>query len=271
MTTTLIPLGGGGASGSVTVAEDILANEGGVIRKRGALSIHQTFENGFGLIRQHHDQYSPRPAPSLGAYPRGLWVQGVGAESDGYGSADAGGGVYINLDRAREGVYVTQSWWWGIKSQTKDSIGTVTFYQDTEGWGSLLRSYYMARVNLATGAVEVEGNNGVITLADTAPVPGWNDNKYDRTYTSLTTFIGKSTDTGNLFGHYAAFQIGSKVFDLRGIGGYAKHDPSPIAQPGSSFSGGRNPGMAYTTPVAGLSGGIVIYEMLETIGDSIVA
>ena len=232
MVTSLIPLGGGRGS-EVVVAEDILAKDGGVIVKRGALSVHETFENGYGLIRQHHNGYSPRPAPSLGAYPRGLWVQGVGKEADNYGSDDSGGGVYINLDRAHEGAYHTQSWWWGIKSQTPDSTGTVTFYQDTEGWGSLLRSFFTVRVTLATGVVEVQGNNGFITLPDTAPLPGWNDNKYDRTYCSLTTFIGKSTDTGTLFGRYTAFQIGSKVFDLRATGGYAKYDPSPI------FSAGR--------------------------------
>jgi len=267
--------GGGRSSAGLDLdlaAFDVYAPEGGVLTKRGPVSVHQHPGNGFSLVRQHFGSGDHRPAPSEFAYPRGLVTSGIGAASDGYGSADSGASVIMNLDRAREGVYVTQSWWWGIKAKQPGAVGVMTFGQDTEGWGSLSRSYFRVEVDLATGAMRILGDDETwITLAVTVPVPGWNDNKYDRTYSSLTTWIGPSTATGTMFGHYVCFQQGAQVIDLRGAGGGSADFPPQTVLTGSSFSGGRNPFFTVTTPLPNNPGGIVLYEMVETIGDSIAA
>lgn len=282
MTTTMTPRNlPGGSSDSPRFAEDILADQGGVIRKRGAVSIVQDSSNGYSQMRQHFGQHTHRPSPSDGAYPDSLWMVGMGAETDGYGSLDSGGGTYINLDRSREGVYVTQSWWWHIMAPQDGAVGVVQFHEDSEGWRSVRRNYFSVELNLGTKELRLRpdgtdmtspnGNAGVQRLVATdVPVPGWNDNKFDSTYTSLTTYIGPSTATGEAFGHYVAFQIGSTVYDLRGAGGgSAAYPPSQVSQPGSSFSGGRNPGISYTTPLPGVWGGIGVHRMVETIGDTV--
>lgn len=265
------PYGGGGSSGGTTVvAEDILTSEGGVISKRGPISLIQNYENGYSIMRQHFGSGTHRPAQSLGSYPRALWMTGVGAEADGYGTLDSGGGTYLNLDRGREGVWQTQSWWWAPMGP-KGALGTITFYVDTEGWGNTLRSYFAVEVDLQNRTLKIRPNNGGVqqVVATDVPVPEWNDNKFDRTYTSMTTFIGPSAATGTGFGRYGAFQIGSKVYDLRGVGGNANYPVSGIAQPGSGFAGGRNPGIGYTTPLPGICGGVAVFDFLETQGDTV--
>lgn len=269
VTTALIPLGGG--SSDFVVAEDVLAGAGGVIRKRGTLALRQNVENGFPLMRQHVNHIGGnRPAPSIGDYPQGLWLQAIGQELDGYGSMDSGTGTYLNLGRDCEGVYVTMSWWWALKAQSAADVGEITFYCDTEGWGSLRRSYFAAKLVLATGKLSIQNDAGVYVEVATVPVPGWNDNKYDRHYTSFTVFIGPSTATGTAFGQYGAFQIGSTVVDLRNKGGGSANYPTQLELTGSSFSGGRNPGIGVSTPNPGRRGGIVVYDFLETIGDVLV-
>lgn len=275
MTVWDVLTGGDTATSTGTViADDILASEGGVIVKRGPVAVHQTAQNGFDLFRQHHDGSNPRPPLSVGGYPHGLWVQAVGAESDGYGSSDAGGGTYANLGRDREGVYVTDSYWLAVKATNAGAMPELRLYRDTEGWGSLRRSYFMVRIDFVTGEVQIRPDaGGWVTVATLGPsyFGAWNDNKYDRHYVALTTWRGHSTSTGTDFGHYVALQIGGRVFDLRGIGGSAAYDPSPIAQPGSVFSGGDNPGLSIVTPTAGVAGGVVLFEFVRTIGDSIAA
>ena len=83
-------------------------------------------------------------------------------------------------------------------------------------------------------------------------------------------YIGPSAATGTAFGHYHSFQIGSQVIDLRGKGGSAAYGTSAVAQPGSGFAGGKNPGVGVTTPLAGVGGGATIFQVIETTGDSIV-
>lgn len=282
MTTTIwtpVATGGGGASARETViAEDILAVEGGVIQKRGILALRQNVDNGFPIMRQHvGGTGGHRPAPSIGDYPQGLWLTGTGTDTDGYGAMDSGTGTYLNLGRDREGVWVTQSWWFGIKAPTPADVGAITLYMDTEAWGATQRSYFAAQVNMQTGQLLIRPNGsgdplqsaGINLNAGTVGVPGWNDNKYDRHYCSLTTFIGKSSATGLEFGRYGAFQMGGKVIDLRSLGGWANYPPSGIAQEGSSFSGGMNPGFGVTSPTAGKSNGVVIYDFALTIGDTL--
>lgn len=272
----------GGGSSSTRIAEDVLADQGGVVRKRGTVSIHQHMGNGFDLARQHMDQNTHRPAPSIGDYPAGLWLTGTGAETDGYGSLDSGSGTYFNMDRAREDIYVTQSWWWAPMGPA-GAIDKLTFYQDTEGWRNSRRSYFAVELNLLTRELRIRpdgpnvsvagGNAGVSLLVATdVPVPEWNDNKFDNTYCSLTTWVGKSSSSGTDFGRYVSFQIGSTVYDLRGAGGgSAAYTLSSISQPGSGFAGGRNPGLGVSTPTPGVSGGVCLFRFVETFGDSIAA
>ena len=267
-----------GAAGSGGGLYPLLANAklapkhpDAVLRKLGKVATVQNLSNGFNLMRQHHDHYTNRPAPSLSrGYPSGLWEQSVGAELDGYGAGDSGGGSYINLSRNVEGAIYTQHWMMAIKTPRDGGVGKITLYKDTEGLGSLLRSYFAVEVNLATGEVKIRNDTQGYTVVGTVQLPGWNDQKYNFFYWNLSTYLGHSDQTGEQFGSYIQTQFVDQVIDLRNKGGGSANYPTQLALTGSSFGGGCNSGNSYDTPLPGVSGGLVIQDYCETIGDEIV-
>lgn len=264
-------------------AEDILSKDGGIIKRRGPVTNVQNVANGFYGFRQHmNGQGGCRPAPSIGGYPRGLLIGGIGQETGGYGSQNSGGGTYINMDRARESAWVTDSFNFALFAQSgaDNPIGDIKIYCDTQAWDDARRSYFEVKLDLAAKTISIMGSDGLYKLVDgNAHLPGFNQNKFNRTYCSFTYWPGPTGSSQIDFGKYGAFQIGGKTYDLRGLGaGSASYAPQVGSGAGwafgsealESFAGGRNPGFSVATPVAGKWAGIVLYDWQETIGDTLV-
>lgn len=279
MVTNIINLGGA----NTRIGEDILARDGGVLRKRGELiySAGEQWGRAFKGVGQHSTGLTFRPPPSVSRFPGGIKYAGIGAETSpaGYGSADSGSGFYLRLDRAREDVYYTMSARFCIVGQDPGSIDQFHLYNDTQNADNTDRSYAhwgffktaTDGISLGPGKWRITGDapgptyatQPYIDVPNSNYFPGDNENKMDSTYVAASFFHAKNMSES----HYGHFQIGGQSFDLRGLGGgYAKVKVQAGTVP---FQLGLNFGMSFANTLPGKSGGFILERLEITVGDEL--
>jgi hypothetical protein len=265
-----------GGGGGVRVPEDILTTDNPLspLRKRGRLLYSGGPENGFPGLGQHFNgSGQARPAPSVNGRSGGLIFAGMGAEADGYGDWDAGGGAYLRLARDVENVWYTFSGRLAFVGQEPGAVNGLKFYMDTQNWAGDKRAYPRVRRSTSLPKWYISGDNTddpatethpSIEIPDSAELLGDNEAKGGDVFWAFS-FFHASDITQSRYGH---FQYGGKIHDLRGLGGgYSRH---PIQGAPVPFDGGLNFGFGYETPLPGKWGGICINRMEVTVGDVLV-
>lgn len=282
--TLLLPLNGGASD--VRIGEDILAADGGILKRRGRLIYSGDARRGFPGLGQHFTGTGQaRLAVSPSIRPPGLAYSGIGKEADGYGAADANAGGYLRLGRDIESAWYVFSGRIVYIGQTPAAISDPFFYCDTQAWDDADRSFF--QITKSGGAWKVRANDHTFKPSAATRFPGWNENKYDETYWALSVRIGKTSEANTAsFGQYGHFQFAGQSVDLRNLGGGWSQEPPQAGAaytPGtfnppsganpavnSSFAGGLNFGFGVTTPEAGIWGGFVITRMEITVGAALI-
>jgi hypothetical protein len=304
VTTTWTPISISGDGGTTRVPEDILKadNPASPLVKRGRLLWRGDAERGFPGLAQHYSG-APRPVATPNGRSGALEVLAVGQESDGYGSADDGSGLFLRLSRDVEaGAVVTVSgrltpMFQDVGTQTQGSVtfttpsvDQISFFLDTQAWDDsdrgFMRWYWAAK----SGQWPIGGDDTTYPgpaggSSPPVPIPGaqWqlggNQNKESSFYFAYSAVLNTTAPVavpwepanagqpGVGMGGYGHFQIAGQVYDLRGLGaGYKRHTPQS-GDIGNSFRGGMNPGVGFSTPYAGLWAGIGLERMEVTVGD----
>ncbi|MBS3177763.1 MULTISPECIES: hypothetical protein [unclassified Pseudoclavibacter] len=237
----------------------------GVLRKRGTVVGHSTFENGtdgwvdhfhyadaatvISRTRRHpfHGSKALLVSPSelpysqatryhgASAYKRVGWPKEVGPQSlSGWFAIRAGSGANLLTERK----YPFSQMWIGMDSQLPDgtsrAFGTVSLRDNGDG----SCSWWLKGGKRGTGStaetrpdIEIAGTRMWFT--------GLNENKANAFYTRLTTNPASMFAGGD---YYLEFQVNGKVFDLRGLTGI----PYDLLLNNGShdmFTGGNNIGM----------------------------
>lgn len=247
-------LGGGGSAVDPT-ALDILASEGGLLRRRGKRMFHSTFEGAsFEGWRDHYGTGSPSPAIGLTRYPvfSGTHALMLSTGSVPYFSDNASNssGTYKNLSFPREKGLVSFSGYFAQASDASNTQGSedvgfesIGLFFDTQSWANV-RRFYRASLTTRPGAATpvwmLTTPNGQITIPGTGAITGGiNERKWNFNYFRLTIDLAGGPDG---LGGYVELQLNSRVFDLR-----AWSPPLDNPQAGSamdSFLGGFNAGLA---------------------------
>lgn len=265
-------LGGGG---STRIAEDVLADKGGVLLRRGPLLFQDSPENGFPDWRQHHEFKSPRNPNYVGQYPRALRVTGRGAAADGYGSLASGAAVYKNMSRARENEWVTFSLVLSLEGESAGCIENLGIHQDSQGSDNARRNYPKVKFNFAASQWQVVTNQGTyIDIPGATFFGGFNELKRNQFYFSLGFYYATSTPSQPHpapFGQIGFLQAAGKVYDLRGLGSNWGNYPPQVGTPEDSFATGQNFGVGGDTPLPGKVGGFNIHRAEVTYGDELAA
>ncbi|MBF4549226.1 hypothetical protein [Pseudoclavibacter sp. VKM Ac-2888] len=268
MSINVKPLGGGGTT---RIPEDILAEDGGVLVRRGRLLFQYDHTTGFPLVRQHYENVWPRNPLSIGGYPKGLIVTGRGAAADGYGSRNSGAAMYLNHDRFQEGTWFTLSGRFSLMGETAGAVAGFGAHMDMQAWDDTRRAYPKVHFDDTRRQWEIQTNQGTyVDVPGATYFPGFNEQKFDNTYIAFSFRSEKSTPAQPhpaTFGSYGHLQIGGRSFDLRGLGaGWSNYAPQ-VGTPEDSFAGGQNYGFSASTPLPGQIGGFVLTRMEVTVGD----
>ncbi|VXB32315.1 hypothetical protein [Pseudoclavibacter sp. 8L] len=248
-------LGGGGGAAAQAMNLDVLAPEGGLLRKRGKVMFHSTFEGGdFQGWRDHYGTGSPSPAVGLTKYPvmSGSHAMMLSTGSVPYfaDNVSNSSGTYKNLSFPREKGLVSFSGFFAQASDASNTAGSqdvgfdnVGLFFDTQSWADVRRFYRASlttRAGSATPAWMITTREGQIVVPNTGNITGGiNERKWNFNYWRLTIDLAGGPDG---LGGYVELQVNSRTFDLR-----AYAPPIDAPQAGSamdSFAGGFNPGLA---------------------------
>lgn len=241
-------------------APDLLA-PAGLVRKRGKRLFHSTFADGsFDGWRDHFAYGTPRGNVGLTRYPlmsgSHAMMISTGENVYGTGTQSNSAGTYKNLTRPADGGLASFSGFFALAGEGDLTTKTFPWASwgiglDTQKWDDTARSFFKVECRddsntEAPGWFIRSGSNGSstdIAIPNSRGFfPGGNERKWNFAYLRLTVDLSANAGAGG----YHEFQVGTKVFDLRGLG--AGSAPDLILSNGShdDFTGGFNPGVTLT-------------------------
>lgn len=277
-------------------AEDIFADEGGLLKKRGKVMYAHDFRSGYGGLNPVHNATGvehPRSPLSLVDYPtRALRLAAPGPTLGQGTSTDA----ILRLARPRfvtdvNGPVMSLSFRYAIfteystsasgGSHQATSVESYGFGLDTQGWSDTQRErQFFSVLADSTSDVNVETYRLRGSRPDTSTaiqfvnVPtnraaglliGQNENKVNLAYGRLTVRPGLVPD-------YIEMQLGGKTVDLRGITAVNEPVQWGASNYNADFNGGCNPFFSVKVLAAAtevLAAGLLITDICLTYGDEL--
>ncbi|QLD10875.1 hypothetical protein [Microbacterium oleivorans] len=276
--------------------EDIFADEGGLLKKRGKVMYAHDFTRGYGGWNPVHNATGgehPRSPLSLVDYPaRAMRLAAPGPTLGQGTSTDA----ILRLARPRfltdaNGPVVSVSFRYAIfteyatnasgGSHQATSIKSIGFGLDTQGWSDAQRErQFFCVLADSTTDVNVEtyrlrgsrpNTSTAIQFANVSPARasglliGQNENKVNLAYGRLTVRPGLVSD-------YIEMQLGGKTVDLRGITAVNEPIQWGATNYNADFNGGFNPFFSVEVLAAAtevLAAGLLITDICVTYGDEL--
>lgn len=276
--------------------EDILSNEGGLLRKRGKVMYAHDFRDGYEGWNHIHNATGvepPRSPLSLVDFPtRAMRVAAPGPSLNQGVSTDA----ILRLARPRfltnaAGPLISMSFRYAIfteygtgasgGSAQAVSVESYGFGLDTQGWSDTNRErQFFCVLADSTSDVNVEtyrlrasrpDSGSAITFANipsstaSGLMIGQNENKMNLAYGRLTVRPGLVPD-------YIEMQLGGKTIDLRGITAVNEPVQWGATNYSADFNGGMNPFFSVkvlSTASEVLAAGLLITDICLTYGDEL--
>lgn len=279
-------------------AEDIFAEEGGLLKKRGKVMYAHDFRSGYGGWNPVHNATGgehPRSPLSIVNYPaRALRLSAPGPSLGQGTSTDA----ILRLERPRaltgltDGAVVSMSFRYAIFGEYTTSIGSTSeidrpileslgFGIDTQSWDNTERQFFTALAKFSDTDVNAETwqlrgsrpNTSTAIQFVNAPagrgavglINGQNENKYNQGYGRITCRYGTNPD-------YLEMQLGGRTVDLRGITAVNEPIQFGATNTQANFRGGFNPFFSVklrTDIASALAGGMFITDICVTYGDEL--
>lgn len=265
---------------------DILAAEGGKLRRRGKVLFSDTFsgvEGEFHHWRDHQGARAPKVPVGLSNYPPGLLLSTAAVPYE-TGRADSETSTYKNLSRFRDTGVVSFSGFFAHAGSAGASAGSreVAFSSwqlgiDTQTWSTqdgtgATRGFYKliysdsSTSNDPAWYISNDAGDTVIIPGSRGVTAGENEVKWNRNYCRLTVDLSAN---GGLGGYLEA-QINHKVFDLTVLGAGRGMQNPQTGSAMASYSGGLNFGISLVRSTRypnAIQNRLVANHLTATVGD----
>ncbi|AXQ62862.1 hypothetical protein SEA_ANGELIQUE_31 [Gordonia phage Angelique] len=237
------------------MAFDRLARDGGLVRRRGPVLFHSTFDDGFDGWRDHYGAFEPRPPIGLTSYPvmAGKHALKISTGDVPYraNAISNGSGTYKNLSQYHgvSGLVSLSAWLCVGSGVDSYAWGNFGLGFDIQKWDNSTRGFFKATcVNPSTGEddrrwVLTNDSDSYVTIPNSGDsvgvTSGQNENKFNFDYVRLTVDLAAASGLGG----YHELQVNNRVFDLRGLGAGRGAQTPQAGTPSADYRGGFNAGL----------------------------